>query len=630
MSLHQDILTEIITTFDGKGFAQADTALNNLERKCNTLQGRLANIGTQAGRGMSVGSRQAQTAFEGGFSRFSANSMNQMLAAAHNVDSRWGTTWSNFRARGNTAISSINSKIDSLTNNMGKLHNMVTYMMYGMMLKSLWDFTGGLAVQREQLELLTSSFMKSKSEASSLINELDKMTDTHLVDLDTTLRALNTLKVSAGLNNDEMREFGRLVVKAGDNAYLQGFRGLQLYEKMASVANGLTGDWEVLERNFGGFDEKMAKKYGWSGKANDKIGYEHAFEKYFDEVIGVDTDALMETTGGRFQLFEKQARRAGRELGESFLPHIDNLVQGFLDLDPPVQKGIIKLALIVGIFIASAPFVMLFAKSLIWVVGAMITVISTTASLISIMSGGLIVALGPVGAAILLICVLIIELIYIFEKLGEKWGWWEDGYGMMEAACNNTRQAFIDLWEWLQQIPQKFFELGVAIKDAFWNGLEGIADKLKNDIQGAIDSFNNHSNPAGKYQSGQNKSNEKVANFARGLVNAFTGKQGLDQHSPGLIARSAAKEVAFTEKALANGMPLLKTMSSKLGSSMVRGYNKGSNHMTTPVSRNNNYNSSSNNVIYANFEIHDLDLNQSVRAVTMAFESFAPIKGGVK
>lgn len=434
-------------------------------------------------------------------------------------------------------------------------------------LSTITDMTVGLALQRQQMEALTGSLMHSKSAAKQLYQEMDRITTKSVINTEELAESMNTIYMSVGLNNEEMMRAAEVVDHVGQVAYLQGFRGMQLTEKMKATLNGLSGDWRILKYNFGKELQggEALKKLGWSGSENDVMGYLDAFDLYLQK--HADVSGAMDNTAGRIAIVQKEIRIAGRKIGEEILPILDKLLSFFLALPQGAQTAIIQLIIFIG---AIASFLMILAPVL-YSLGRLGTLLlaltgaeTITAAITAILGGAFTFLTGPVGVVLLLIIAIALAFYLAYtrckpfkdfvdktaksitdfakrlwegkisaEELGETIGW------LLTVWVTLPYQLLKFATSVAPKVRESFKRIGTEIRDELAKIPGRIRDALPAAISAAI-------------------------GFGRGLVRGVL--KGLGRHSPGIIQNETIDEITET----IGMIDKLKLKASNVGASFGR------------------------------------------------------------
>ena len=206
--------------------------------------------------------------------------------------------------------------------------------------KTASDIIFGTASKAETNKVLLDMMTETEDAAKSLYDTVDKVTDSSLTSMQELIPAMNAFKAATGASDtelenvtDEMANFGAAVLaQTGSTELAQS--------AMMDLSKGIKGAFASLDQY--GVSEDALKRTGlWSGKEDDVEGYMAAVEK----VVG-STEKLMETNQGLDALIGKSFSRAGKKIGNEFLPIIKDIKRGFIDLDNELGGGLAATILI--------------------------------------------------------------------------------------------------------------------------------------------------------------------------------------------------------------------------------------------------------------------------------------------
>lgn len=238
--------------------------------------------------------------------------------------------------------SSFRSAVNEISSNFGDLNTAVTGAFSAITGKSIYDEVFGTTNKAETNKVLINNMTSTKSAAESLYSTVDNVTNNSLTSMQELIPALNQLKAATGANDQEIQNVAEGVANFG--AYVQAMTGsTELAQTaMGDLSKGAKGAFASLDQY--GVTEDSLKRTGlWSGNEKDIEGYIAAVTK----VIG-STDALMNTNAGLDAQINKAFSRGGKQIGNFFLPYIEQAKRGFLGLDNATDGWITKLVMIGG------------------------------------------------------------------------------------------------------------------------------------------------------------------------------------------------------------------------------------------------------------------------------------------
>ncbi len=245
------------------------------------------------------------------------------LGARDNASDVAGKIDSNFKGMA-SSVSSALSNINSSMMNLGQVSDNV---MQGLSGKSALDNIFGTSSKAETNKVLLNNMTETKKGAEDLYNTVDKVTDSSLTSMQELIPAMKAFKSATGASDkeminitDDMANFGAAVLaQTGSTDLAQG--------AMMDLSKGIGGAFAALDQY--GITEESLKRTGyWNGDEKDVEG----FMKAVSDVTG-STEELMETNQGLDALIGKSFSRAGKKMGNEFLPVLKDIKKGFLDLD---------------------------------------------------------------------------------------------------------------------------------------------------------------------------------------------------------------------------------------------------------------------------------------------------------
>ena len=248
--------------------------------------------------------------------------------------------------------SNISQALSSLNSSMMNFGQVSDNIMQGLSGKSAMDNILGTTTKAETNSVLIKMMTESEEAAQSLNKTVDEVTDKSLTSMQDLIPAMNAFKSATGASDkelesitDEMANFGAAVLaQTGSTDLAQ--------QSMMDLSKGIKGAFASLDQ-YGVSEEALMRTGLWSGKEDDVKGYMAAV----NEVIG-STDELMKTNQGLDALIGKAFSRAGKKIGNDFLPFLKDIKKGFLELDDSLGGGLTATILAVssGIEIANQAF----------------------------------------------------------------------------------------------------------------------------------------------------------------------------------------------------------------------------------------------------------------------------------
>ena len=238
------------------------------------------------------------------------------------------TAFDSIKQKGQNAMSSIKQKVENLGDAFSGLNGIMAGAMGAAGLGSFKSLTIDLAMSREQMTALMGATMGSTQAAKEFVDQMRQGTQNSPVQLRMMINAMNGIKLSTGMTNDELKSLDGIIRRVGEASLLMGDDTEHATFVMKEAMSGLNGDFTVLKEQFGITADKM-KEMGWDGTAEDVEGYRIALEKCM-EGMG-DLEGVMDTTPGKISKIKSSFNSAGLKIGEEFLPYIDKACDIFLD-----------------------------------------------------------------------------------------------------------------------------------------------------------------------------------------------------------------------------------------------------------------------------------------------------------
>lgn len=345
----------------------ATTFQNSFSNAITNVQNRFSMFGTSVGTVATNIRTRLSTAFSNinpfsnltnsitGFQTRVGSAITSVASKFSSIQSKASQVFSSIRSIGGSAIDSLKPKIQSLSGAFDGLGGQIAQAVGVIGVGSFTQLTVGLSLSREKMSSLNTAIMGSKEASDSLLNSIDGMTNNSVVSMDQMVNAMNKIKLSTGLSNDQLDKCKGSVMKLGEAALLMGEDSELAGFHMSEAFSGLNGDFAVLKESFGITREKMIAM-GWSGEASDVDGYTQALEKCVEQ--NGDLSAVMQTTSGKLAKIQKDFRTAGRGIGDALKPVIDALATAFIKLEgqfPGLAQGILVVAGLISSFAALAP-----------------------------------------------------------------------------------------------------------------------------------------------------------------------------------------------------------------------------------------------------------------------------------
>lgn len=239
---------------------------------------------------------------------------------------------SNVAESASSRIQSSFSKLNSAMMNLGQVSDNVMQSLTG---KSAMDNIFATASKAETNNVLLSNMLDdTEKNFDSFYKKVDETTDNSIVSMQELIPALKAFKSATGATDQEMTNVTESIANFGAAVLAQTGSTDLAQQSMMDLSKGVKGAFASLDQY--GISEDALKRTGkWSGDEKDVEG----FMKAVDEVTG-STEALMETNQGLDALIGKSFSRAGKKIGNEFLPIIKDVKRGFIDLDSSMGGAI--------------------------------------------------------------------------------------------------------------------------------------------------------------------------------------------------------------------------------------------------------------------------------------------------
>lgn len=337
------------------------------------------------------------------------SAINPMIRKFNSLKTQANNAFNSIKATGSAALNTLKSKAESLSESFNGMGGIISSALGGLGMSSITQLTVGLSLSREKMSTLNAAIMGSKTSSDALLSSLDKMTNNSVVGMDEMVNALNKIKLSTSMSNEQLNGTKEAVMKLGEASILMGNDASTAGYQMGEAFSGLNGDFQILKENFGITKEKMMEM-GWSGEASDVEGYTRALEGCLDQCG--DLSKVMETTSGKLAIIQKAFRVAGRSLGDMLLPVIGTLAAAFITLNntcPMITQALIVVAAAISGFAILAPTL----GPIITAFSALSGVIKTVVTAVRLLSLALLT--NPWGWVVIAIVAVVAILAHLYR-----------------------------------------------------------------------------------------------------------------------------------------------------------------------------------------------------------------------
>lgn len=270
-----------------------------------------------------------------------------------------GTHIQNFK----TKLGKIGTGMQSLVGGLSGVQSAIMAAFGAVGVTSLSQFTIGAAIARQKLNAVTTSITGSEAATKRLNKAISSATSGGVVGFTKVATAVQQIGIKYNLTNAQLEKTAPVLNKIGTLAIAMGKDGSQAATIMAKAYDGLNGNFMLLQRNLGITKDQLLAE-GWTGAANDVDGYTRALQKVLDKKP--EMQEYLNSYEGQMERLKMTVQGVGRQIGEVFLPILNTLLGGFLDLNekcPWLTTAIVLLGVgIIGLVSALsilAPIIMM-------------------------------------------------------------------------------------------------------------------------------------------------------------------------------------------------------------------------------------------------------------------------------
>lgn len=193
--------------------------------------------------------------------------------------------------------------------------------------KTASDLIFGTSSKAETNKVLLANMTETAAGAEDLYKTVDEVTNKSLTSMQELIPAMNAFKAATGANDNELKNVTDDMANFGAAVLAQTGSTELAQTAMMDLSKGIKGAFASLDQ-YGVSEDALMRTGLWSGREDDVEGYMAAVT----EVIG-STEELMQTNEGLDAQIGKAFSRAGKKIGNEFLPIIKDVKRGFLDLD---------------------------------------------------------------------------------------------------------------------------------------------------------------------------------------------------------------------------------------------------------------------------------------------------------
>lgn len=232
----------------------------------------------------------------------------------------------NIKSMANSAMTAVNNMSAGFMNIGSSFDSMLT----GLTGKTASDMIFGTSSKAETNKVLLANMTETAASAEALYKTVDEVTNKSLTSMQELIPAMNAFKAATGASDQELTNVTDDIANFGAAVLAQTGSTELAQTAMMDLSKGIKGAFASLDQ-YGVSEDALMRTGLWSGKEDDVEGYMAAVT----EVIG-STEELMQTNEGLDAQIGKAFSRAGKKIGNEFLPFIKDIKKGFLDLDSAV------------------------------------------------------------------------------------------------------------------------------------------------------------------------------------------------------------------------------------------------------------------------------------------------------
>lgn len=220
----------------------------------------------------------------------------------------------------------VSRSLSSIQQGFANIGQVTEGMMTSLTGKNAMDTIFGTASKAETNKVLLKNMLDDvEKNYDSFYETVDKTTDKSLTSMQELIPALNVLNSATGATDEELKNITDDVANFGASVLAQTGSVDLAQQAMMDLAKGYKGQFASLDQY--GISEDALKSKGW--EEGDSL---EEYMKAVTEIVG-STEELMQTNQGLDALIGKSFSRAGKKIGNEFLPIIKDVKRGFIDLD---------------------------------------------------------------------------------------------------------------------------------------------------------------------------------------------------------------------------------------------------------------------------------------------------------
>jgi len=330
-------------------------------------------------------------------------------------------------------LSTVGSKMQSVVGGLSGVQSAIMSAFGAVGVTSLSQFTIGAAVARQKLNAVTTGITGSEAATKRLNQAISAATNGGIVGFTKVAQAVQQIGIKYNLTNQQLEATAPVLNKIGTLARAMGKDSETAATIMSKAYDGLNGNFMLLQRNLGITKQQLLDN-GWSGASDDVDGYTMALNKVLD--TKPEMQEYLNSYEGQMERLKLAVGGVGRQIGEVFLPILNALLGGFLELH---QKCPWLTTVIVGLGVA--------ILGLVSILSVLAPIIIMVAELWTEEAAAQMLALGPY----VLIAAAIIAVIAIMWHL---YNTNENVRNAINKLGDTIRGILVTAWENLQRIIQ--------------------------------------------------------------------------------------------------------------------------------------------------------------------------------
>jgi hypothetical protein len=287
---YDDILIRIRGIFEGGGFDEAVSKIKGISNEGSGLANKINN------------------------------SMNSVNNSSSNV-------WNNIKNGASSAFGAAKSYASDFMNSMQGMNGMIAGVLGSVGVGAVANVVVDTSAKAETNKILLKNMTQTKAGSEQLYKTIDNATNKTLVSMQQVIPAVNAFKAATSATEGTLNTVSPKVAEFGSYVYALTGSEAKAETAMFDLSKGIKGLYASLDQ-YGISEDALMKTGLWSGKEDDVEGYMAAVQ-----AVTGSTDELMGTFTGLKASVGKMFSVAGKKLGETILPVLKDIMQGFMAVD---------------------------------------------------------------------------------------------------------------------------------------------------------------------------------------------------------------------------------------------------------------------------------------------------------